>query len=267
MLLIWGTRPTERILGYVADYCPMCRDIRPFRLIRRGRASHLYYISFGSGKLFDHVIRCEECGVDIKQDPTRYVKVEKSRPAHLSDLIQATFPALPSMYAESLARDVEIRKNPRALPLDQREAMLLEPFRLLHLVVDAHYAKGTAMDKPAGIGCFGTLLVPALIIGITLWLQKEGPMADAPIVAAVTAFGLGGLYTFIQVGLAPGRFMRSQVIPKIARALAPLQPTEAELLHCLERCRSVEWVIGKKIKPKQILDEIERQQTPVPHSF
>jgi hypothetical protein len=86
MFIVWGSRRTERILGYVADFCPVCREARAFRLVRVGLASHVYYISFGAGRHVGHVIRCEECGSSFDTDATRYATFEKQRPVHLPEL-------------------------------------------------------------------------------------------------------------------------------------------------------------------------------------
>ena len=39
MFIVWGTKRTERKQGLVADFCPICREVRAFQLIRVGLAS------------------------------------------------------------------------------------------------------------------------------------------------------------------------------------------------------------------------------------
>jgi hypothetical protein len=246
------------MLGFVADFCPVCREPRAFRLVRVGLASHIYYISFGSGKHVGHLIRCEECGVDTESDATRYASIEKQRPAHLSELIQASFPALLATYATQIAQEAEIRRAPRSLSPSQRQSLLIAPFRQLHGSVEARYARGTEMDKPAGIGCLATtVLTIALLAGA---IYFKGTLSDNVLIALVTIFCVGGLYTFVQLGLAPGRFLRSRIVPQLARALDPLQPDENELKECLKKCRDVGWKIGAKIKAPKVLAEIERRR-------
>jgi hypothetical protein len=258
MFIVWGTRRTERILGYVADFCPVCRETRAFRLVRVGLVSHIYYISFGSGKHVGHLMHCEECASSFDTDATRYVTFEKQRPVHLSELVQTTFPTLQTAYATQLAQEAEIRRAPRALSPAQRAPLLVEPFRLLHGTVEARYANGTQMDKPAGIGCLATTVLTIGIVAIAIYLK--GTLSDNVLIAVTTIACLGGLYTFIQLCFAPGRFLRRQVIPQLARALDPLQPDESELTETLKKCRDIGWKIGSKMKPRQILAEIERRR-------
>jgi hypothetical protein len=259
MHIIGGIRRTERLLGYVADFCPICREVRAFRLVRVGLVGHLYYISFGAGKLIGHIIRCEECGVDFETDPTRYASIEKKRPVHFSDLVPATFPNFEVAYAAEFAQEDQIRRAPRALPPGERQELLIAPFRHLHGAVAARYAGGgMQLDKQASLGCLGTFV---LILGLfALAAYLKGAQSDNILIAILSVFCLGSLYTLVQTILARGRFLRARIIPPLARALDRLQPDETELLECLKRCREIGWTIGSKVKARQILAEIERRR-------
>ena len=52
MFIIWGTKIVERKLGYVADFCSICRGARPFTVFKVVQVGHLYYlyIPFIGGK-------------------------------------------------------------------------------------------------------------------------------------------------------------------------------------------------------------------------
>ena len=58
MLFIWGKKRVERNIGKVADFCPICREVRMFQLIRVGVADHIYYVSFGEGYHTLQRMRC-----------------------------------------------------------------------------------------------------------------------------------------------------------------------------------------------------------------
>ena len=99
MFIVWGKKRVERNQGLVADFCPICREVRAFQLIRVGLASHVYYVSFGEGKLAGHIIRCNECRVKLAVDPTRYATTEKDARVGLEVLLGGTFPKLREVYA------------------------------------------------------------------------------------------------------------------------------------------------------------------------
>jgi hypothetical protein len=77
MHIIAGMKQVEQVRGMVADFCPICREVRAFQLIRIGLVSHIYYVSSGAGTLAGYVIRCNECGLRLKTDSDRYAVTEK----------------------------------------------------------------------------------------------------------------------------------------------------------------------------------------------
>jgi len=259
MFIVWGTKRTKRRLGEVADFCPMCRDVRPFQLLRVGTASHVYFVSCGAGKLTGHIIRCTQCGVTLAAVPSRYAVFEKHFAADLAELERMSFPGLRETYASRLALEAQIQRAPADLTPEQRASLLFEPFDLLHPVVEAYFANGTQLDKQSGIGCFGTILATIAVIAVAIYIK--GTITDAFLVATGVVFSIGMIYTFIQHGFAPGRFLRAKILPPLARALAPLKPEEFELDGCLKKCRTLGYKIGKKVKAKQILAEIQLLNT------
>ena len=258
MIFIWGNRRTERALGHIADYCPICRDLRAFRMIRVGLVGHVYYISLGSGKETGREMQCQECAVTLSADSARYAAIEKKLPLHLADLVQTTFPNVHAVRGEQLAQNAEMRSALRSLSPEQRATFLIEPFRILSSAVERLYA-ATRADKPATLGCLTTALLTIGILAAAIYLQET--VSEAVLIALATVVCVGGVYSLVQMGLAPGRFLRAQTIPQLACALDPLQPTENELKECLQRCRAIDWKIGSKIKPRHILAEIERRRS------
>ena len=257
MLIVWGTKRIEKKLGQVAEFCPICRLIRPFRLIRVGLASHVYYVSFGSGKLAGHLLQCLECGVSLPTDPTIFSSVEKRTTLELEELIQQTHPRLRETCAARLDLEAQIRRTPGVLSPEERAAALLEPFRLLSPLVEARWARSSEMDKPAGLGCAGTLLGCVLLVVIVSALHKTMSDSDTGIVALF--FGLGTIYTFVQIHFAPARYLRQKIVPPLARALDPLDPTQPELADCLTRCKTAGLKLGQKLKVEHLWAELERR--------
>ena len=90
MFIVWGKKRIERKQGMVADFCPICREVRAFTLIRVGLADHIYYVSFGEGKLVGYIVRCDTCGVALGVEPTRFATSEKDSRIELAILIRNT---------------------------------------------------------------------------------------------------------------------------------------------------------------------------------
>ncbi len=257
MLIVWGTKRVERDQGFVADFCPICREVRAFHLIRVGLASHVYYVSFGEGKLAGHLIRCTDCGVSVTVDPTRYSTTQKDGRIDVEVLVRDTFPRLREVHAARLELEAQIRRTRLALPAEERQRLLMEPFALLNPQVEQRFANSTQLDKQSGVGCLGTLLVGGGLFFASMAFR--GPSQDKVLLAAAILFGLGTVYTFVQMHLGPSRFFRAKLLPALVRSLKPLEPTREEVAACLDCCRTLGLKIGKVPKLDEVCTRLERQ--------
>ena len=114
MFIVWGKTIKRQKLGFVADFCAVCRDLRTFQVKRIGSASHLYYISFGQGDLVGYERICGVCSTPVDAVPDTYTGMAKSfQPA--SELISETFPNYYTVYRELLERERKVRDTPSLL--------------------------------------------------------------------------------------------------------------------------------------------------------
>jgi hypothetical protein len=256
MFIVWGTKRVERKLGMVADFCPICREVRAFQLIRIGLASHVYYVSFGEGKLAGHVIRCHECGVRLKADRARYAATEKDSRIDLEVLVRDTFPKLREVCAARLEVETRIRQTPFSLSADERKYFLMEPFALLNPLVEQRFANSTEMDKQSGLGCLGTVVVGGGLLFASL--AYHGPIQDKILLLAAILFGIGTVYTFVQLHLGPRRFFTAQVLPPLVKALKPLKPAREDVAACIDRCKTQSLKISKVAKLDVVWARLER---------
>jgi len=256
MFIVWGQKRVERKIGMVADFCPICREIRPFQLIRVGLAGHVYYVSFGEGKLAGHIIRCGECGLDQSTDPQRYTKAEKDPRVALETLIRDTFPNLRQANASRLELEERIKRSRSSVSAEEYKQLLMEPFALLNPQLEARFARSTELDRQSGIGCLGTVLVGAVLFFGSL--KFRGPIQDKILLAALIFVVIGTIYTFVQMHLGPGRWFKAKLLLPLVKCLKPLQPSREDLADCLARCRTLGLKIGKVARLDQIWSRLER---------
>lgn len=227
MFIVWGTKRVDAKLGYAADFCYVCRDVRPFSIFRVGMASHLYFVTAGPGKVAGHFRECTHCHCRLNAAPDNYLEV-LTRPGGvtMSTLIAKTFPNVRNFYAKRLELESTLKKNPASLDQQTRAQLLAEPFQLMAPVVDARFAKTHLDFTMAGIfiAAFVLCIVIANVIRHFYPDQIDAiPMLVLPILAA----GGGGM---IIQSLRSGRsYMRESIYPAMSLALRPLQPQEAEL--------------------------------------
>jgi len=245
-MIIWGTKRVVSSLGFVADFCPLCREVRTFEVKRIGMAGHLYFVSFGKGKLAGYLRTCRTGGTDLNAAPDQYASVSRKR-LEPQELQPITFPNLHQVHGERLAIEKSLRSSPAKLSAADRLALLKEPFILLSPKVEERFAS-THFDGPTGLtllaGLAGLIVIPALLSPMLPSYASEVVLAC--IAAAVLAVG-------VQMFLSSERFMRKRLLPVLVPALTPLKPTPQELESVLKDMKALGRRIGSKLKLQTLL--------------
>lgn len=258
MAVIWGKKKVERKLGFVAEFCPICREPREFEVSRVGVASHIYFISVGEGKLTGHLGRCQQCGTKIPVDVRKYATFEEKNYTPFEALIQRTFPNFYNAYAERL--DIEERlKNREPISLPNRDKWLMEPFEYLIPDVEARFAN-TKLDRESKIGCIGTIALLVFLCGGFTMFENSALLRDSTVIGMGFVAIVGLIYTIIQLILAPNRYMKRNIIPRLSKALSPLNPSEQEIERLVLTLKIKGFRIGMKIKTEKLFESIRQQQ-------
>ena len=249
MIFIWGKKHTYKKLGFVADFCPICRTVTTFRLDRVGLAGHVYYISFGKGELVGYTKTCMECKTALNGNPDLYREISK-QPLALAQLLQSTFPNLQTHHAERLALEQAIRHSPASIPAETRYALLKEPFVLLNPVIEKRYSS-TQIDKYTAL----TFLAAAGLVPLVTSLgEKIAPTHQEEVILGYMLAGL--VAVAIQGFLQNTRFFEEEIFPVLLTTLKPLKPTAEEITAVMGEMKKADTKIGKKLKLPLLLDHL-----------
>ncbi|WP_416762629.1 hypothetical protein ACNI65_09580 [Roseateles sp. So40a] len=240
MFIVWGKKIVYRRLGYVADFCPICRDKRVFELKRVGSAGHVYYISAGQGELVGYELICQDCRTSLQTDPGIYASFAKL-PAPVEELVRTTFPNIDEVMADRLALEERIRREPSSLSADERRALIRHPFLLLSPKVDRRFAS-THVDRWVGLSLVGALLL--MMIGPALTHVVAPDEAELSMLLFIV---LGVALVVWQVAASKTRFMEREIIPVLAKSLHPLRPTEAELREVMSELKLLRHKMASKL--------------------
>ncbi|WP_457423800.1 hypothetical protein [Roseateles sp. P5_E7] len=251
MFIVWGKKIVRRKLGHVADFCPICRTTRAFKLVRVGSAGHVYYISSGEGELLGHERACTECGTTLRADPSTYASVAKAR-TPLPELIAQTYPSIQDALSERFALESRVAVDLHSLSVDERGALIREPFMVLSGKVEERFST-THIDKEMALAIVAALVLlivgPASLHG--LMPGEEGSL--------FLIFGILGLGLVVWQGIQSGRrFMQKAVLPLLARALHPLRPTEAELDSMCSALRVHGHKLGRRMRTADLMSHLAR---------
>ncbi len=250
MIIVWGNKHVYRTIGFVADFCPLCRGIKGFLLRRVGLAGHVYYITSGEGKLVGYQRTCEGCKTIFNADAEKYASVIK-KAASLDDLLHQTYPTLPIVIAERLALEEKVKNTPALLSSSERQELLRAPFALLSPKIEKQFAR-LQFDKEIGFSMVGVIVF--LMIFPTL-LQNFFPKHQEESLLIFIALSL--IFLGWQFFTARQRFIRHQIIPVLAKAIRPLNPTESEMKSILDEMRQQKHKMGSKLKIDDLIDQLQ----------
>ncbi len=254
MFIYWGTKTAIRKLGYVADFCPICREIQKFQLSRVGLASHIYGVSFGEGKLVGHQKKCLHCGTELQTDASIYKDVQKRLPsAGSADLTASTFPNIRQYYSERLSLEEQLAKRPTGMEATTRVSLIKEPFHLLAPIVEKRFS-ATHIDRYVGITLLLTVVGAIVVANVFKMVLPSAMQHEGT--AILIALGIGLVATGIQGYKSIGRYFKREVYPKIARSLRPLKPSQSELEGVFAELKRMDFKLAKKAKLKDLLEEL-----------
>lgn len=250
-LLHWGKKRVEKVCGFVADFCPICRGSRAFRILRVGSALAFNEVALSQGKLVGHLRQCTECSLRQWADPARYRSMEKCAMGNFEQLTKRTFPQLPAVYAERLALERGLAAGRLKLSPSDRAALLAEPFVAVSTMVDERFAASTALDLRSGIALAGTFLIPGTLFMYSC-LRVRGPAQDTFLIVTGISLLACIAWTLLELHLAPFRFVRNRIAPMLGRALRPLGPGQREIEQRLQQCRESGKKLGKVLKAEYV---------------
>ncbi len=255
MFIVWGTKIVRKARGRRADYCPICREVRPFKAVEVRSVGHIYYIPLGRGKVEHMSDTCEDCDVELFREPGEGGEPVRDRWADVEELIERTNPKLRQEIAGRL--DVERRAAAGQATSEERQALIFEPFAIVAPLAERR-ANQTSFDRVSGTLCVATLLT----VLAWVWIANGSPWAShiGTETALLVGFGLGGaggLMTLISLLGDTMRYIRRTLLPKIARALRPLRPTEEEIVDVLTTLRQAKHPLGKAIQTDRVMQALE----------
>jgi FimV-like protein len=260
-MFIWGEKEVFKRLGFVADFCPLCRDLRTFEVSRIGIAGHIYYITLVEGRFAGYRMVCQVCGTAYQADPEIYAKLNERALPPLQ-LAQATFPNWRKYHAARLALERALADPFAKISAQQRAMLIREPFRLLGPRVEKRFGQAFTMDGPT----VATIAAAIVAIALADWgLREWMPAYWQEIEAGVVALGMAAVV--LQLSLARGRYFRNRIFPIIVPALRPLRPKREELEEVVKELKKLRAMIARKIDVEALLEALQTSPAPAAKAF
>ena len=248
MFIVWGTRIKRRSVGRVADFCTVCHEYRPFRLVRVGAAGHVYGLSFGGGRLVAHERVCEICDTPVETPFERYTAVSKDKAADLETLVRETHPALAEQTVARLALE-ERARNGQATP-EERHDLLLEPFLLVNPLVEEQQQQGRLSPQGRTAGAAAVFLFVALMVVMGMSTPERNYEKAGAVVATLFAASL--VVLLFHWATSMRSFIRREIEPRLVRALGPFNPSPEELESIVSHLKDGGLATGRKLRAHKL---------------
>ena len=256
MIVVFGTTHVGKALGAVADFCPVCRNVREFSLVSVKEYSHLFWVSLVPRRFVGHVIVCRDCGLELPSSVDAYKGV-LHEPAGIEELVEETNPSLGRRLAGRLEIEDLLRaRGPQSLAPDLRVDLLMESFGLFAPQIERLSTLRWRFDSRAMTILFLSLV--GIALGVNAPLVSNPILQNCGYVALALTVLVGFPGFLVALLRAPRRTLNNFILPGLARALRPLEPTEDEIEHCLKALKKERSPVARFVKSKRLWEELGR---------
>lgn len=247
MPLLSATVLRVRPAGVTADFCPVCRQERRFKLAIAERRRVALLIDQGRIGHEHHELTCKSCACLVERPAAeRPIKAAPSGPA--AETFEPECLAIVRQRIEDCSR-MEAARKAGKLKQETREEMIRHS---VHCFARLYEEEPTERITPG---------VNALLLGATLLLGAGGVIAwsrlESPWVSAACAAGIAAIWLGVWVWTIR-RSPRKRARTWLAMALAPLDATEAEIRQARRELQAVRMDAGFKMRPAKVRQKIER---------
>ncbi|GJM18240.1 MAG: hypothetical protein DHS20C14_04530 [Phycisphaeraceae bacterium] len=249
MASLTATTLRVRPVGTTIDFCPVCRRERSFRFAEA--QAHRYALVFDRGPIAHphHELTCESCGA-IMERAVEERPVTMTSAAANSPLAE---PEVLPLVRQRIAdwADMETRRRADKLHPDEREEMIRTAMLSFARLYDER-----PIERVHPMTRFTLTVVVAALMGggAWAWLATGNRWLLVGGACAGVAISIGAL-VWIR-----SRCPRTRVRRWVAAALAPLDPTEAEVTAIKREMLTSRLKSGECIKPARMLKEIAHQR-------
>lgn len=243
MFIIWGFKGTEKKLGYVAEYCTTCREVRTVKIIRVGRVFHLYYIPLGEGELVGYNGVCRKCELCFGVQITDYFAFESNKNAELVALARKTNPKL-------------LEGNAAAVSAWERKSNVREPFVRYERNLTQRALSREGFDHWPAIAYFLTFAVPILVLYAAANIKHSNAADEWIGWTAFLLFVAGMIWAGVLSRASPQRFFRHRLKAQFIDEVRGLGAAREDLEACIKELRDFDYKIARLVTAEEILGDV-----------
>lgn len=247
MALLSATVLRVRPAGVTGDFCPVCRQERRFRLAIAEHRRVVLLIDRGRVGHPRHELTCTSCGC-VMERPAQERPMQNAPTGPAAATFEPECLAIVRYRIDSCTRMEATRKAGRLKP-EGREEMIRQAVHAFALLYEEEATERVTPRASA------LVLLATLLFGggaVVAWVRFAMPMVAAACLAGVLVVWCG-LWWWVAT-----RSPRRRVRTWLAMALAPLDPTEAEIKQARRELQAERLGAGFKMRPSKVRGKIEK---------
>lgn len=265
MFIIVGTKHKKINVGWVADVCGFCRDVKPCRFFEVWEVGHLYFIPLGRGKVQAYEVQCETCKEIWGVESGDFRAVMGETVESLEVLIEMTNPDALEDFEQWLELEEHCQSSQGAG--HERRQLFFQLIAVLNPNIHQNvYSLG--LDVRIWVWVLLMVLLPTPLLMASLvgsfgngWNQI---LIGISIAVAVICFG----FVLHSLSLRVSRYARRKYRSYLIDSLILFEPSRAELQDVLTMMKDSDMAVGKYLRPDWLYKDLiaagmpESQRTP-----
>lgn len=240
----------RRSVGWAADLCPICRDLRSFEVSEVRRVARVYLVPIGTGTLEGREITCADCKSVLAFPPEEYSAISKRR-RDPAKLVELTNPALLDRMDAWFDRQERIAQS-----ILSRRERVAEIVSVLSALEHMAWLRSRGGPEEFAMGICIVFFLLTLIVTLTTWTTVGFVLQVVLLTSLLTSLSIGLILMLTHRPMSVSRHL----VPRIVRALEPLEPTFDELGDALALARRNGLRVGRYVNPRRLGRELARDR-------
>lgn len=232
-----------RPVGMTVDFCPVCRRERAFRFAEAQHHRYAFVFDQGTMGRAHHEITCGSCGAIME----RAVEERPIEPGQTGD--PEVLPLVRQRIADWAAME-DRRKDGSLRPADREEMIRTAMLSFARLYDER------PIERVHPFMRFMLTVIVVAVVGGGVWLWWD----TKNLWWLVGGVGGGLVLSAIFLEWIRSRCPRTKARRWVAAAIAPLDPTEAEVAAIKREMLTSRLKSGECIKPVRMIKEVKRQR-------
>ncbi len=248
-------KETPYLIGYVADFCPIEREIKTCAISAVHSSGYLSFACIIKGDLLRRDRRCCSCGIVIPDEKAAYIGMVSDRHTQSRVLEEKTNPDVFERHRGLIELHRRIESG---LPVDEelKRSLLKEQFLWLEQIAAQVWTSETKLDQFSALSAILSFVVWLTVLVAVTKTVQEGRRLDA--IGWVFGFGLVLLvFSAAIFFLAPRRSVGKRVVPLLAAALRPLNPSKSDIETVLSQMRAEGFRYSTRVPINRIMEELQ----------